>query len=107
MQLLPSLLHVLEVETFATDSTISSAFDSGMDWGNIAIYSCPDATCACAQEYCVVQDTVDERPLTQRRHALPNAVIQEGTQFSDDEGTIDEEQSRMDDEEMIDDDEEW
>lgn len=83
VQLLPSLLHVLEVDKHVQSSSSSAennnnnssssrqkspslalAFENGgMDWGNIAIYTCPNGSCiGPVEEYCVVQDSVDERP---------------------------------------------
>ena len=86
LQLLPSLLHVLEVDKHVLSSSssitennnsnnnnssnsspsqsLALAFENGgMDWGNIAIYTCPNRSCTGpSEEYCVVQDSVDERP---------------------------------------------
>jgi hypothetical protein len=67
-QLLSSLLHVLEVDKHAPTDADSSAASGlgaayeqgGMNWGNIAVYSCPNV-CSAEEEYVVVQDS-DERP---------------------------------------------
>jgi Programmed cell death protein 2, C-terminal putative domain len=96
LQLLPSLLHVLEVDKHASTSNSSdspllrSAYDNGgMDWGNIAIYSCPNAACKSTEEYCVVQDSVDERPTDQQRvMGQGDVVIQEDAKFDDDDDEL-------------------
>jgi Programmed cell death protein 2, C-terminal putative domain len=113
MQLLPSLLHVLEVDKFATTSvsstpspsgnqsnnappasTLANAYENGgMDWGNIAIYTCPNPACpsldgVVVDEYCVVQDSVDERPAMgrpQRDMRQGDVLIQEDSKFEDDD----------------------
>jgi hypothetical protein len=96
---LPSLLHVLEVDKHVKSdganssanpeqSTLATAYESGgMDWGNIAVYTCPNTTCAGeATEYCVVQDSVDESPTVPNRAMhQEDAIIQEGTKFDDDD----------------------
>jgi hypothetical protein len=102
-QLLPSLLHVLEVDKHApteaggsTASGLGAAYEQGgMNWGNIAIYSCPNV-CAAEQEFVVVQDS-DERP-SQPRGAYEDdaALIPDDATFGgnddddDDWGTDDE-----------------
>ena len=101
LQLLPSLLHVLEVDKHTAGSSRShgasnqeSGLDfayqqGGMDWGNIAVYTCPNSACCCQsskEEYCVVQDSIDERPTGPKRQ-MPqgDAIVQEDTKFEDDE----------------------
>jgi hypothetical protein len=103
-QLLSSLLHVLEVDKHApadvggsTASGLGAAYEQGgMNWGNIAIYSCPNV-CAAEQEFVVVQDS-DERP-SQPRGAYEDdaALIPDDATFGgndddddDDWGTDDE-----------------
>ena len=102
LQLLPSLLRVLEVDKNADVNNYGSgeapgldaAYQKGgMDWGNIAIYTCPNRSCRSAEEYCVVQDSIDERPTgPKRRMPQSDAVIQEDTKFDlDVDGDEDEE----------------
>jgi hypothetical protein len=93
-QLLPSLLHVLEVDkhapkqvgsTSTAASGLGAAYEQGgMNWGNIAIYSCPNV-CAAEQEFVVVQDS-DERP-SQPRQAYEDdaALIPDDATFGPDD----------------------
>jgi Programmed cell death protein 2, C-terminal putative domain len=99
VQLLPSLLHVLEVDkhvksdsvssrTNPEQSTLATAYESGgMDWGNIAVYTCANASCVGeATEFCVVQDSVDESPTVPNRAMhQEDAIIQEDSKFDDDD----------------------
>jgi len=117
-QLLPSLLHVLEVDKYAdeaaadngratttTSTTGLAAFDSGgMNWGNICVYSCPAACGDVDTEYVVVQDSVDERP-TRRSAAYENdaaVLIPEDSKYdeNDDDFGEDEGDDDSQDEEM-------
>ncbi|GKZ00005.1 hypothetical protein MPSEU_000953900 [Mayamaea pseudoterrestris] len=95
-QILPSLLHVLEVDKHAdtpADNTsnvpltgLQAAFaQSGMNFGNIAVYTCSKACDGNAAEYVVLQDSVDEAPRQRMAAAGENeaVVIAEGTQFED------------------------
>lgn len=104
VQLLPSLLHVLDVDKHAkasvtekksTGSTIEDLFSGGgMNWGNIAVYTCSNANCAANEaprdEYVVVQASVegqaspgsDLSAATRRQlHSYEPVVIAEGTDF--------------------------
>jgi hypothetical protein len=80
-QLLSSLLHVLEVDKHAptdvgssTASGLVAAYEQGgMNWGNIAVYSCPNV-CAAEEEYVVVQDS-DERPSQPRGAYEDDAAV--------------------------------
>jgi hypothetical protein len=80
-QLLSSLLHVLEVDKHAPTeagtsaaSGLGAAYEQGgMNWGNIAIYSCPNV-CAAEQEFVVVQDS-DERPSQPRGAYEDDAAV--------------------------------
>jgi len=99
MQVLPSILHVLEVDKYATgDGSIRSGLDAayaegGMDFGNIAIYSCSAACSSAEEEYVVVQDSLDDRP-TQPRHVMSDefVVIQEDATFDDNDDDNDEDE---------------
>jgi hypothetical protein len=115
-QLLSSLLHVLEVDKHSIDSTtgnltgLQAAFaQSGMNFGNIAVYTCSKACDISNAEYVVVQDSVDDSP-TQRFSTTTASedpiVIAEGTQFEDDEDDYDDEMETDDgiDEDELDDD---
>jgi Programmed cell death protein 2, C-terminal putative domain len=109
-QILPSILHVLDVDRYApTDDadTAAAATDNvttrkayynsgGMDFGNIAIYTC-SAACDGQEEYVVVQDSVDkqqqqssgggrhQQQAQEQRRMYSNevVVIPEDTKFDD------------------------
>eukprot|EP00980_Cylindrotheca_fusiformis_P004197 scaffold912_cov119-Cylindrotheca_fusiformis.AAC.13 len=69
-QLLPSLLHVLEVDKFAGGSNnttsnngsedIHGLLSNGMNWGSIAVFTCPNNCDETEEEALVIQKTVDE-----------------------------------------------
>lgn len=71
MQLLPSLLHVLEVDRFsspekgAEDGTsgIGELLSNGMNWGSVAVFTCPNGSCGSMEGALVIQSGVDENPL--------------------------------------------
>ena len=89
-QLMPSMLHVLEVDKHATATTnhegsddratnledIMSADYGGMNWGVVAVYTCPngsgDGGCSSKEEILVVQASVDATP--QKRSVAPSDV---------------------------------
>jgi hypothetical protein len=56
-QLLPSMLHVLEVDSAAGEIDESMDLHSigGMSWGSIAVYSCPNSCDESREEVCIVQ----------------------------------------------------
>ena len=68
-QILPSVLHVLNVDKHIQQSSSKTSHlndwysNGGMDFGSIAVYTCtrPDS-CASAREFVVVQDTAEEQP---------------------------------------------
>ena len=113
-QILPSLLHVLDVDKYAKKGAssvgdsmgLATAFEQGgMNWGNIAIYSCPKACSYSDQEYVVVQDSLDERPIVPTRALRPSdtqpVVIQENTKFNDsDDETNNEEDNGMEEDDF-------
>lgn len=73
-QLLPSLLHVLEVDRYAGSkasggsAAIGDMLSNGMNWGSVAVFTCPDS---CGEEALVIQESVDERPdLPAGQHVL-------------------------------------
>jgi len=68
-QILPSVLHVLNVDKYAKQSGVVSPHlnewycSGGMDFGSIAIYTCSKAdTCTSSQEFVVIQDTPEDQP---------------------------------------------
>jgi pre-rRNA-processing protein TSR4 len=62
-QLLPSLLHVLQVDKHsgASESGIGNLMSTGMNWGSVAVFTCPDS-CDQNKEVLVIQKSVDEQP---------------------------------------------
>ncbi|KAL7481340.1 hypothetical protein ACHAW6_007021 [Cyclotella cf. meneghiniana] len=59
-QLLPSILHILEVDFCSpaaseTDDLMDLTSMGGMNWGSIAVYSCPDSCDESREEVCIVQ----------------------------------------------------
>eukprot|EP00934_Nitzschia_sp_Nitz4_P002678 Nitzschia sp. Nitz4//scaffold21_size171442//144018//145286//NITZ4_002189-RA/size171442-processed-gene-0.168-mRNA-1//-1//CDS//3329542495//2668//frame0 len=71
MQLLPSLLHVLQVDKYASGasmqteeaSALGDLLSNGMNWGSVAVYTCPCETCTSTEGHLVVQKSVDESPV--------------------------------------------
>jgi len=66
-QLLPSMLHVLEVDSCSpaasgTDNLMDLTSIGGMNWGSIAVYSCPDSCDESREEVCIVQ-VGDDAPI--------------------------------------------
>ncbi|KAL3812077.1 hypothetical protein ACHAXA_002774 [Cyclostephanos tholiformis] len=72
-QVLPSLLHVLDVDGHAAavrgkeddddDGDVLDLINSGgMNWGSIAVYSCPLSCDDSREEFVVVQEAVDDAP---------------------------------------------
>lgn len=126
-QLVPPLLHVLQVDKYAPDGTQggqnSNESDTGsslvfyqqggMDWGNIAVYACSNPACCdgLQEEFCVVQDSIDERfpsSGSMRPHMLQGAaVIPEDSKFEDDDEEDEDCVSNADLEESDDDDQSW
>lgn len=71
MQLLPSLLHVLEVDKFAGNKAgkkdnsavgFSEMLSTGMNWGSLAVFTCREEGCSNTEGGLVVQESVDENP---------------------------------------------
>ncbi len=75
---MPSLLHLLGVDFHCSDTKHSTkrnpktnAIDveeimnkdsGGMNWGVIAVYSCPDSCIHSREEFVVIQESVDANP---------------------------------------------
>jgi Programmed cell death protein 2, C-terminal putative domain len=92
-QILPSLLHALKVDRMVdTSGGVRSVYeDGGMDWGNIAVYTCPNR-CNLGEEYCVIQDSVDELPIAEQLVSPGNGqfvVDEDDIDDDDEEETID------------------
>ena len=103
VQILPSLLHVLEVDKASPgDNDLGSLYNNGMNWGNICIYSCSQSCPQSDAEFVVVQESVDEKP-AELRQATQDVVIQEDSQFVDDDD--DEDDGSDESEEDMDEDE--
>jgi Programmed cell death protein 2, C-terminal putative domain len=106
MQILPSLLHVLAVDKYAppvtTGTNIAGAriAQGGMNFGNIAIYTCSKACDASDSALAVVQESVDDCELpvdykpsasmAQAHDPFAPVVIDENAQFDVDEDFGDE-----------------
>ena len=74
-QLLPSILHKLEVDShLGDDEACSDMMDlissGGMNWGNLAIYSCSDSCEENRDEFIVLQESVSD---TQERRPTRDA----------------------------------
>lgn len=104
VQVLPSILHVLEVDKASPGGDLGSLYNNGMNWGNICIYSCPKSCNLSDSEYVVVQESVDEKP-AEHRQALQDVVIQEDSKFMDDEDDEDENEDCDESDDEMDEDE--
>jgi pre-rRNA-processing protein TSR4 len=70
MQILPSLLHVLQVDQFSPagsdakegDVGIGDLLSKGMNWGSVAVFACPNSSCSSHEGPLVIQASVDENP---------------------------------------------
>ena len=105
-QLLSSLLHVLEVDKYSNDggagsaalTSLEAAFaQSGMNFGNIAVYTCSKDCGSSDSEYVVVQDSVDDAPIQRIVGDDEPVVIAEGTKFEDPDDMEDDDDDAMDD----------
>ena len=108
-QIVSSILHVLNVDKYVPENSNTNTNDAqgiqeyytkgGMDFGNIAIYTCRN--CSCQEQYCVIQDTVDESPIAPIR-AIPNNNANTTTttirtnDCMDDDGDDDDDTTMMD-----------
>lgn len=69
-QLMPSILELLDVDCYSIGNkskhysieSLLSKSVGGMNWGVMAVYSCPFSCQQSAEEYVVVQDSVDGTP---------------------------------------------
>lgn len=65
-QLLPSLLHVLDVDSVNSnndddnDNITDLSSIGGMNWGSIAVYSCPESCDESREEFLIVQESGED-----------------------------------------------
>mmetsp|Transcript_20386 Transcript_20386/g.42755 ORF Transcript_20386/g.42755 Transcript_20386/m.42755 type:complete len:501 (-) Transcript_20386:114-1616(-) len=67
-QLLPSMLHVLDVDSNANLNdknldVMDLVSRGGMNWGAVAVYSCPESCDLSREEFVVVQASLDDDPV--------------------------------------------
>jgi len=120
-QILPSLLHLLDVDRYSGDDEAAAGGNitnierllsgGGMNWGNIAVFTCSNVNCSVKtkrDEYVVVQASVEgpqwqESSSVTRRRPLQSyepVVIAEGTDFGadeDDDTSDDDDEDRCED----------
>lgn len=70
-QLLPSMLHVLDVDSANAnkgndnDDVMYLIKTGGMNWGSIAVYSCPESCDDSREEFLIVQNG-DDAPVEKK-----------------------------------------
>jgi hypothetical protein len=112
-QLMPSLLHVLEVDKHAPkdeSSTEPQSLDQlmhfengGQNWGAMAIYTCPRNCDLSSEEFVLVQESVDGKP---SKRQLASMVVKVDTDVGDDdEETLEAYDGHMDEEKWSDEEE--
>lgn len=85
---MPSILHVLNVDNYATAEHEADAsskniqtnelfgkFSGGMNWGTVAIYSCSVSCREYREEYVIVQESVDGDPKRVEMKVVPSNEI--------------------------------
>jgi len=78
-QILPSLLHVLNVDSHAIHGSKDSMdvddllSKGGMDWGCIAVYSCSESCEQSREEFIIVQKAIGDEPV--KKAKLPTTAI--------------------------------
>lgn len=85
MQLLPSLLHVLEVDKGSLEEIggLDASFSRGaMNWGNICVYTCSQF-CENQQEFVLVQESIDELPTQRKLIDREDIIIDENAKFDE------------------------
>lgn len=112
-QLMPSLLHVLEVDKHSTSQEESLQpqnldqlmhFENGgQNWGAIAIYTCPANCNTSSDEFVLVQDSVDGKPEKRQNGSMVVAVDMDD-ELDDDDETMEVWDGKMVDEPWSDDD---
>lgn len=97
-QLMPSLLHVLEVDKHALKAQPASAEKSpeamldmefangGQNWGTVAIYTCSESCESCRDEFVIVQNSMDGIPERRGNASMVVAVnMDDDTNENEDE----------------------
>lgn len=70
-QLLPSLLHVLDVDSANSSNDCTDLTSmGGMNWGSIAIYSCPESCDGSREEVLVVQESGEDVATKQKTEPM-------------------------------------
>mmetsp|Transcript_1035 Transcript_1035/g.1839 ORF Transcript_1035/g.1839 Transcript_1035/m.1839 type:complete len:592 (-) Transcript_1035:138-1913(-) len=98
-QIMPSILHVLNVDKYATvvgDSGVDTTpktsvemnelfdkFSGGMNWGTIAVYSCSVSCKEYREEYVVVQESIDGDPKRVQIKMIPKNTGKDGDEVSE------------------------
>jgi len=109
-QLMPSILHVLHVDQYATAKTSTTTSNSGLDssmnsggmnWGVLAVYSCSISCTKYRDEYVVVQESVDGTPVLKKEKNGGGSVV---PYQPDDDGGGGEDTESVDDDDDDDDD---
>lgn len=105
-QVLSSLLHVLEVdkqnalENSSKTSGLAAAYaQSGMNFGNIAVFTCTQSCDISMEDFVVVQDSVDDAPSDMNplpQDKLEPTIVSEGTHLQCEDGDDDEVDSGVD-----------
>lgn len=70
-QVLPSLLHALDVDSYTIAGSKESSDDDvmdlisagGMNWGSIAVYSCPRSCDESREEVVIIQEAIGDSPI--------------------------------------------
>jgi Programmed cell death protein 2, C-terminal putative domain len=108
LQLLPSLLHALRVDDHVvTTNDDNTSLPQGMDWGNIAVYTCSNSSCVSEHAYCIVQDSIDGHAYAHARaRQFQPAIMEEVPPSSSDAVPIDDEMDGEEDGIIAEDDEE-
>ncbi|KAL7538152.1 hypothetical protein ACHAXR_008327 [Thalassiosira sp. AJA248-18] len=68
-QILPSLLHVLDVDSEKNgdcDDMMDLISKGGMNWGSIAVYSCSESCDKSREEFMIVQEPVCDAPIKKK-----------------------------------------
>ena len=79
-QLMPSILHLLDVDSFCKEDNTTASTEvgrlniedvlcknkGGMNWGVIAIYSCSNSCYESTEEFVIVQESADANPVKKK-----------------------------------------
>jgi len=79
-QLMPSILHLLDVDSYCEESTsdstslniedVLSKNKGGMNWGVIAVYSCSNSCFESTEEFVIVQESADANPVKKKMEVI-------------------------------------